>query len=125
VDEQSAYLLRYSDGRVSLLSSAVAVDLYNRADIIGTEGRIAVPPGFHKSPRVELHRNGEEPVVGDHPPVEQDGFKHEIAEVVSCLRAGRTESAAMPLDETVRIMETIDEVKRQLGLVYENDRRGI
>lgn len=123
VDEQSAYLLKYSGGKVSLLSSAVAVDLYNRADIIGTEGRIVVPPGFHKSPRVELFRNGEEPVIGDHPPVEQDGFKHEIAEVVSCVRSGKTESAVMPLDETARIMETIDEIKRQLGLIYENDRR--
>jgi len=121
VDEQSAYLLKFADGRVSLLSSAVAIDLNNRADIIGTEGRISIPPGFHKSARTELYRNGEEPVIREFSPVEQDGFKYEIEEVVSCLRSGKTESAVMGLDETVAIMETIDEIKKQLGLVYGND----
>jgi hypothetical protein len=35
-----------------------------------------------------------------------------------CLREGRLESDGMPLDETVAIMETMDEVRRQIGLRY-------
>ena len=35
-----------------------------------------------------------------------------------CLRAGLLESPAMPLDESVQIMETLDEVRRQIHLVY-------
>ena len=35
-----------------------------------------------------------------------------------CLRDGRTESDVLPLDETVSIMETMDEVRRQIGLDY-------
>ena len=37
---------------------------------------------------------------------------------MACLRAGRLESDVMPLDETVAIMETMDEVRRQIGLTY-------
>ena len=35
-----------------------------------------------------------------------------------CLRAGLTESPVMPLDETLAIMRTMDEARRQTGLVY-------
>ena len=35
-----------------------------------------------------------------------------------CLREGLTESPVLPLDETVSIMETLDEVRRQIGLTY-------
>lgn len=41
------------------------------------------------------------------------GYSHEAREVVSCLMAGLKESPVMPLDETVAIMEVLDEVRRQ------------
>ncbi len=37
---------------------------------------------------------------------------------MACLRDGRLESDVMPLDETVAIMRTMDEVRRQIGLTY-------
>jgi hypothetical protein len=46
------------------------------------------------------------------------GLRHEAAEVMRCVRAGRLESAVLPLDETVAIMATLDEVRRQIGLEY-------
>ena len=51
-------------------------------------------------------------------PHEGQGLRHQAAEVGRCLRAGRTESEIMPLDETVAIMETLDEIRRQIGLAY-------
>jgi hypothetical protein len=42
-------------------------------------------------------------------------------EVGRCLRAGLLESPHMPLDETVQIMETMDEVRRQIDLVYPHE----
>ena len=37
---------------------------------------------------------------------------------MECVRSGRSESEVMPLDETVTIMRTMDEVRRQIGLTY-------
>ena len=51
-------------------------------------------------------------------PVEGRGMWCEAAEVVRCLREDRLESDVMPLDETVAIMATMDEVRRQIGLTY-------
>jgi predicted dehydrogenase len=46
-------------------------------------------------------------------PYEGEGYRYEAAEVMRCLRAGERESTTMPLDESVVILETIDELRRQ------------
>ncbi|MDQ1667659.1 MAG: hypothetical protein QOH75_3690, partial [Actinomycetota bacterium] len=51
-------------------------------------------------------------------PHDGGGLRHEAAEVMRCVRAGKLESDIMPLDETVAIIETLDEVRRQIGLAY-------
>ena len=45
-------------------------------------------------------------------------MEHEAIEVGRCLRAGLTESPLMPLDETLAVMATLDEIRRQIGLDY-------
>ncbi len=47
-----------------------------------------------------------------------NGLRHQAAEVGRCLREGLTESPVLTLDETVSIMETMDEIRRQIGLDY-------
>jgi hypothetical protein len=42
--------------------------------------------------------------------------------VARCLADGRLESAVMPLDETLSVMRTLDEVRRQIGLIYPSER---
>jgi predicted dehydrogenase len=49
-------------------------------------------------------------------PVFGNGYSYEAAEVVDCLRRGDRESKVMPLDETLRMMETIDAVRQQWNL---------
>lgn len=46
------------------------------------------------------------------------GLQFEAAEVARCLAAGRTQSRVMPWATTLEVMEVLDEVRRQLGVVY-------
>jgi len=46
-------------------------------------------------------------------PFEGNGYGYEAEEVVRCLKLGRCESDIMPLDETLRIVEAMDTVRRQ------------
>ena len=46
------------------------------------------------------------------------GYSHEIVEVNECLRAGRTESAVMPLDDTLAVQGVLAEAADQLGLSF-------
>lgn len=55
-----------------------------------------------------------EPYIGN-------GYNYEAAEVMQCLRKGVLESPIMPLDETLSLMETMDEIRREWNLVYPQD----
>ena len=113
VDEQTAMVLKYDRGQIASLTCAVRTPSPQGARIDGTEGTIEIP-AFWRAPVARLIRPKEDPVeaTGDF------GFQYEIAEAMSCLAAGQTESPQMPLDETLAIAETMDEVRRQIGLRY-------
>lgn len=42
-----------------------------------------------------------------------NGYNYEANEAMRCLKEGRTESSLMPLEETLRIMETMDAIRSQ------------
>ncbi len=56
----------------------------------------------------------------EHFNIEYEGheLRHQAAEVGRCLRAGLTENPILTLAETLSIMATMDEVRRQIGLSY-------
>ena len=64
--------------------------------------------------RVDEEEVVEMPVVGN-------GLHYQAAEVMRCLRDGRTESEVMPLDESVEIMETMDRLRALWGLEYPSE----
>jgi hypothetical protein len=51
-------------------------------------------------------------------PYRGNGYTHEAMEAMACLRAGAIESERMPLDESVTILETLDQVRADWGLRY-------
>ncbi|MBN1140161.1 MAG: Gfo/Idh/MocA family oxidoreductase [Anaerolineae bacterium] len=113
VDEQTGMVFKYDRGELALLSCAVRATTPQEARIVGTAGSIHMPAFWH-APAATLAVPGQEPVVftGDF------GYQYEAAEVMACLCAGLKESATMPLDESMTIAETMDEVRRQIGLRY-------
>ena len=113
VDEQTAMLFKYDAGQLALLSCAVRASTPHEARIMGSEGSIHIPAFWHAA-SATLAVQGQEPVVC----TGAFGYHYEAAEVMACLRAGQKESATMPLDESIAIAETMDEVRRQIGLKY-------
>jgi predicted dehydrogenase len=53
------------------------------------------------------------PAIDIHEPVAGTGYQFEAEEAARCLRDGLLESPLMPLDETLRIMETMDAIRGQ------------
>jgi len=119
VDEQSAMLLKYSGGRMAQLSCAIRTTTHHEASIFGTEGRLRLEaPWWRGTTLTVWMRPGPEGGETTHHPYEGNGYQHEAAEVMTCIREGRLESNIMPLDETVSLMETLDTIRSQWNLVY-------
>ncbi len=121
VDEQSAVLLSYPGGQLAALTCAVRTPGPNAAELIGSAGTIRINPEWWRATTLTLSRPGQ-PDETIEVPAEGNGYNYEAAEVGACLRAGRTESATMPLDETLAIMGVLDQARAQWGLRYPSER---
>jgi len=117
VDEHDAVLLEGDDGSVAHLYVSLRAKRSPEALLIGEHGSIRVhPPLF--APRaltVSLAAGEEETITL---PFAGSGYQFEAEEAAECIRGGCTESALMPLDESLAIMGTLDEIRRQIALVY-------
>ena len=71
---------------------------------------------------VWLELLNQEPVQKKFPYKDNTGFRFEIEAASESIRNGLLENEIMPLTDTLQLMETIDEIKNQLGLVYANDK---
>lgn len=115
VDTEESVLLGFPGGRTATLTTSLQCYTPGQARVVGTEGWIEVPPRFHHPDRIVLCRNGSDPeeIVA---PATGGGYFHELEEVTTCLREGRTESAAMPLADTIAVQDVMGLVAEQLGI---------
>jgi len=90
--------------------------------VIGTKGRITIPENFLNAQEAWLEVKDQEPIKKDFPVGNKIGFKFEIEAASDCIRYGLLENEIMPLSDSLQLMEIIDEIKYQLGLVYANDK---
>jgi predicted dehydrogenase len=116
VDGQTSAILRSGDGAHAVVTCTLWAATQCRASISGTEGVIDIEPVFYAPTAFTLRRAGAEPERFE--PVDElagegKGLRYEAAEVGRCVREGLTESPDMPLDETLSIMRTLDEIRRQ------------
>ena len=117
VDEQSAFVLGYDQGQLAVLSTAVRTNTPQEATVIGTAGKIRVHFEWWRPTKMTVSIEGKDDEI-IHLPIVGNGYNYEAVEVFDCLREGKLESAVMPLDETLQIMRTMDEIRSQWGLKY-------
>lgn len=116
VDRQTAMILDYADGRQAVLHTALDTAGPNRAAIIGTQGLIEIDRVFY-TPTSFTHYDRSWTVIERfEQPVATRGMHFQAAELEARV-AGR-EATALPFTESVAIMGVLDEVRRQIGLVY-------
>ncbi|PLN77855.1 NAD(P)-binding protein [Aspergillus taichungensis] len=89
--------------------------------IQGTKGEIQVDGPAFRPERYRVipkGKDGEVREVEVRVPGDGKGMFWEADEVARCLRDGRLESEGLPWEESITIMEVMDEVRRQGGLTY-------
>ncbi len=117
VDEQAAMLFGYEHGEIAVLATATRTSTPHVAVINGTLGRITVRSPWWQPTKMLLEVHGKEKSEIEMP-IKGNGYNYEAVEVAECIRAGKLESEITPLDETLSIMQTLDEIRAQWGLKY-------
>lgn len=118
VDAQTSVISDHVGGAEAVLTTTLLARSPTRAAIVGTEARIEIDPVWYQPTSFTVvSRDGQVLERYDEPRIGH-GLRYQAAEVVRCLRAGETESPILPLDESLSIMRTMDEIRRQIGLTY-------
>lgn len=122
VDAEAGVLLDHDDGRRSVLLATLRNSTPGQARIFGSKGYLDVLPRFHHPTEMIVNRSGSAPETLRRAPLGY-GFAHELIEVTECIREGRSESAIMPLRDTLAVQRVLDEACAQLGVVHTEEPR--
>jgi len=122
VDRQVSVLLtRFADHphAQALVSCTLAAKTPTTATISGSLARIELDGDFYAPNRVRLVSPSGETVTSAAPPVlGHQGLAYEAAHFAQLVADGFTESPQLPLDETIAIMEVLDEIRSQVRVRY-------
>ncbi|WP_435738473.1 Gfo/Idh/MocA family oxidoreductase [Cellulosimicrobium sp. PMB13] len=116
VDGQVSIVLGYEGGAQATLSTTLWSRTATGAVISGTAGRIEVEGAFYAPTSFRVVRNDGSSWFYDG--FSGEGKQYQAAEVARRVTAGETQSPRMSWDGTLEVMRTLDEVRRQVGVVY-------
>jgi predicted dehydrogenase len=119
VDTTLGGVMSFASGAVGVFHTSLDAMSTLRATVVGTLGRIEVDAPFWYTSGFTVALTGEQPV---HVTVPNQGLAHEAAHVIKRIRDGHLESDVIPLATTVSMMELLDEIRSQVGVVYPGER---
>lgn len=125
VDATTTIRARGPAGGIAHLWCSMAAATACPARVVGTRARLEVQGRFYnvQSPVRLVAPDGS--VLDEFvPAVATHGFRFEAAEVARALAEGRLETWSMPWAATRRVMRAMDEVRRQVGVVYPGEAVG-
>lgn len=115
VDGQVSVSLGYGRTQATL-SSTLWARTATTAVVSGTMGRIEVEGVFYAPTSLRVILNDGTAWYYEGAAIE--GQQFEAAEAARCIAAGLTESPRMTWESTLSVLRTMDEVRRQIGVVY-------
>lgn len=121
VDASSTVIFDYKSGAQAILTSNMMVSTPCRATICGTLGKIEIDRTFYNptSMRVIMHDGTTTEYPNEY---KGHGLRDQALEFERVVRSGAKSSAILTPDESILIMESLDEVRKQIGLIYPSER---
>lgn len=117
-DASVAMSFKHENGEVSSLLTASDTAGPCVATIHCTEGFIAIDHIMYTPTTFNVYRSDGELVETYHSDVVGRGMHYQALEAERLIRAGEISSPLLPVDESVAIMNVLDEVRRQIGVRY-------
>jgi predicted dehydrogenase len=116
VDEEASAVLSYGGPHIAYAASAIRTAMVNDGWIYGTQGKIHLP-GFVFSHKAVLMLDGRYDYNYE-PDYYSNGYNYEANAAMDCIREGKTESEVIPWAESLVLMETMDEIRKQWNYKY-------
>lgn len=117
-DAQVATIFHYASGAIATTLSSSDSAGPNRAVVVGTKGRIELDRVWYSPTTLRVYDNENNVLETFDGAVKGRGMQFQADEAERLIAAGLTAGDIMPPAQSVEIMATLDEVRRQIGLKY-------
>lgn len=121
VDGQESITLFYKDGRMAVLTHGI----YSRSDrkgiFYGDKGYMVVE-NINNPQSISVYDQGDNLVKRVEVPEQISGYEYQFEECMDRIAKGETQTVSMPLADSIRVMEVMDSVRKQWGLVYPQEK---
>ncbi|MCS0499568.1 Gfo/Idh/MocA family protein [Protaetiibacter mangrovi] len=118
VDRQTAIILGYPGGEQAVLHTQLDARGPSTAVVVGTEARIEIDPVWYTPTSFSLIDPADAVIERFDEQVPGRGMQFQAAELERIAASGALAGEALPPRESVAIMGTLDEIRRQIGLRY-------
>jgi predicted dehydrogenase len=120
VNGQLSAILMDADGNQGTVSTTLYGFTPTNAVIVATEGTIRFDSPFNlPGPFTVISADGSQTLRYEEPPGRHfEGLYYEAAEVARRITAGELETPYRPLDASIKTMETLDMIRRSIGIDF-------
>jgi predicted dehydrogenase len=117
VDESTSIIFEYDNNHQANLHTTLSIKTPCTATVIGTKATLEIHGSFYTPTSMSLkHSNGE--VINYPKEYLGHGLREQAIEFAKLVSEGKKESELMTLSDSQSIMETMDEIRKQIGLAY-------
>jgi predicted dehydrogenase len=117
VDAQTSAIFDYNNGAQAIINTTMIAQTPCRAVVSGLLGRLEIDRTFYNPASMRV-------VLSDGTTTEYPnsysghGLREQAIEMARVVRAGLLESPLLPHQETISVMNSMDEIRRQIKLTY-------
>ena len=117
VDAETATIMHHENGAISTTVSALDCTGINQAVINGSEARIVIDPVWYTPTSFRLEDYAGNIIEEFHQTIDGRGMQFQAFEMERLINTG-DKSTIMSAEESIVIMETLDTIRKHIGLVY-------
>lgn len=127
MDLVGQYILTFDEGGIAYLNSGMCFESDGNAVVIGTDGSIVMEGvNFIRGLRIFDGNHNEVEYISfedvEKYPYENGetitGYEYEVLGCMDAIKKGHTQCPEITHKETLFMMETMDEIRRQMGVIY-------
>lgn len=117
VDKQETITIQYKNGRVACLTASQCCAGDRKGIIQGSEGYMVIE-NINNYESFTVYDRNHKKLLHKKAPKQITGYEYEVMACIKALENGRLECPEMPHKETIRVMEFMDDLRKEWGVVF-------
>lgn len=121
VDAGESITIHYKDGKIAVLTHGIYARSDRKGIFYGDKGYIVVE-NINNPQSISVFNTEDKLVKHIDVPKQITGYEYQFLECMEMINAKEIESKSMPLDDSIFVMEKMDAIRKQWGLIYPQEK---